>query len=100
MDSAAKPETILTVTVTPAVKRKQWKWRLSQLAKEEEDSLEGMQEEDSEEVACSAPGQPQEQGSDRNHKQDRNHPVPIPEWVVRYAQRLQLLLVLVDLHPG
>lgn len=61
MDSAAKPETILTVTVTPAVKRKQWKWRLSQLAKEEEDSLEGMQEEDSEEVACSAPGQPQEQ---------------------------------------
>lgn len=61
MDTAAKPETILTVTVTPAVKRKQSKWRLSQLAKEEEDPLEGMQEEDSEEVACSAPGQPREQ---------------------------------------
>lgn len=59
MDVAAKPETILTITVTPAVKRKQWKWKLSKSVKEE-DSLEGMQEEDSEEVACSAAGQPQE----------------------------------------
>lgn len=29
-------------------------------------------------------------GSDRNHKRDRNHPVPTTERAARYAQRLQL----------
>ena len=28
--------------------------------------------------------------SDRNHKRDRNHPVPIPERAARYVHRLQL----------